>query len=104
MAAQHAKAGGYRSAFDGNAVKDALGLVPTVGDVMDGVDAAKEAVQGNYTPAAMLVAGLLIPNVLEKPLKLISKGLKNALLDYRFAKAIKKKHIQTLKQLRDKHF
>lgn len=73
----------YRSAFNGNQeyLDDIVGFVPIAGDVNDAINAGIAAKNGDYLQAGMLGAGLLLPNVLEKPLKLMTKvgkrGFKN---------------------------
>lgn len=96
----------YRSAFNGNQeyLDDIVGFVPVAGDVNDAINASIAANKGDYLQAGILGGGLLLPNVLEKPLRSGIKFFKNAWLDYKYLNAIKHKHIQTLKQLRDKHF
>lgn len=51
-------------------VRDAAGFIPYVGDALDVVDAGKSAYEGNYTEAGLNLASLILPNILEKPLKL----------------------------------
>lgn len=73
----------YRSAFNGNQgyLDDIVGFVPVAGDVNDAINAGIAANKGDYLQAGILGAGLLLPNVLEKPLKLVAKvgkrGFKN---------------------------
>ena len=52
--------------------KDIAGFTP-IGDVMDLYDAGKALYKGNYSEAAMLGAGLLLPNWLEKSGKLLKR-------------------------------
>lgn len=96
----------HRSAFDGNQeyLDDLVSFVPVAGDVNDAINAGIAANNEDYLQAGILGGGLLLPNVLEKPLRSGIKFFKNAWLDYKYLNAIKHKHIQTLKQLRDKHF
>ena len=93
-----------RSTYDPELITNFTGLIPGIGEVQDATMAVDAYNKGDYLSAGILGAGLLLPNALEKPLKVVGKSLKNVLLDYKFANAIKKKHIQTLKQLRDDHF
>lgn len=62
---------GYSSAFDGNQeyLDDMISFVPIAGDLNDGLNAGIAAYNGDYLQAGMLGAGLLLPNILEKPLK-----------------------------------
>lgn len=57
-------------------IKEAASFVPYVGDAMDVYEVADAVNKGNYTTAALLGAGLLLPNVLEKSGKLLYKGLR----------------------------
>lgn len=84
--------------------KDVAGFVPVLGDAVDIYDAGKSLYNGNYSQAALLSAGLLLPNWLEKSGKLIAKGIKNYLLDRRYLKAIKNGDLETAQRLRDEHF
>lgn len=94
----------YNSTYDPNLIRNFTDWLPVAGDVQQGVQAVDEYNKGNYLYSGILGASLFLPNVIEKPLKSINKGLKNILLDYQFANAIKHKHIQTLRRLRDQHF
>lgn len=57
--------------------KDIASFTPVIGDAMDIYDLGKSVYNGNYAQAAMLGAGLLLPNWLEKSGKFIWKGVKN---------------------------
>ena len=57
--------------------KDIIGFTP-IGDAIDLYDAGKALYKGNYSEAAMLGAGLLLPNWLEKSGKLIKNRLRQA--------------------------
>ena len=61
----------YVSAFNGNQeyLDDMIGFVPVAGDLNDAANAGIAAYNGDYSQAAMLTAGLLLPNAVEKPLK-----------------------------------
>ena len=50
-------------------------LVPYLGDAVDAMQAANLAKEGKYAEAAILGSTLLIPNILEKPLKLLGKNV-----------------------------
>ena len=54
-------------------IRDILGFVPYVGDVLDIADVGKDISKGNYGKAAIGLGLLAVPNVVEKPLKLIEK-------------------------------
>lgn len=55
-------------------VTDAASFVPGVGEVIDATIAAQDASEGDYTTAAGLGLGLLIPNVIEKSAKWLWKS------------------------------
>ena len=57
--------------------KDVAGFVPVLGDAIDIYDASKSLYDGNYSQAALLGAGLLLPNWLEKGGKYLYKGIRN---------------------------
>ena len=57
--------------------KDVAGFVPILGDAIDIYDASKSLYDGNYSQAALLGAGLLLPNWLEKGGKYLYKGIRN---------------------------
>lgn len=50
-------------------------LVPYLGDAVDAMQAANLAKEGKYAEAAILGSTLLIPNILEKPLKFLGKNV-----------------------------
>jgi hypothetical protein len=52
---------------------DLVSFVPVVGDVNDGINAGIALKNRDYSQAALLGAGLLLPNALEKPLKFATK-------------------------------
>lgn len=55
-------------------VADVVSFIPGVGEVLDVTTAAIDASKGNYSTAAGLGLGLLIPNVIEKPAKWLWKS------------------------------
>ena len=57
--------------------KDVAGFVPVLGDAVDIYDVGKSLYNGNYSQAALLGAGLLLPNWLEKGGKYLYKGIRN---------------------------
>lgn len=73
---------GYKSAYDremlDNTIGAALDFVPGIGDAKQGTEALDALNKGNYEEAAMLGGLLLLPNVIEKPLKYAGKGIRKA--------------------------
>lgn len=57
------------TSYNGDALEDVVSFVPGISDAVDGVKAADALNQGNYLQAGVLGAGLLVPNILEGPLK-----------------------------------
>lgn len=78
-----------KSAFEGYTeyLPDLVSLVPGAGDIQDVYNAASSLKDGNYSKAAIAGASLLLPNMLERPAKMllnkagkiISGGLSNAI-------------------------
>lgn len=64
--------------YNGDALRDVVGFVPGISDAVDGVEAADALNRGDYTTAAIGGGMLLMPNILEKPLKLVGKPLLKA--------------------------
>lgn len=54
-------------------IRDMLGFVPYIGDALDIADIGKDISKGNYGKAAIGLGLLAVPNVVEKPLKLIGR-------------------------------
>ncbi len=54
-------------------IRDILGFVPYIGDALDIADVGKDINKGNYGKAAIGLGLLAVPNIIEKPLKLIGK-------------------------------
>ena len=54
-------------------IRDILGFVPYVGDALDIADICKDISKGQYGKAAIGLGLLAVPNVVEKPLKLIGR-------------------------------
>lgn len=75
----------YNSAFDYSGANKVMGTIadftPVVGDIKQGLEAANDLRKGNYKEAAIGAGLLLLPNVLEKPLKYAGKKAFNFLLD-----------------------
>jgi hypothetical protein len=75
----------YNSAFDYSGANEVMGTIadftPVVGDVKQGLEAANDLRKGNYKEAAIGAGLLLLPNVLEKPLKYAGKKAFNFLSD-----------------------
>ena len=61
---------------------EGIKFAPIIGDAIDATEAGIAAKQGNYKHALSLAGLALLPNVLEKPIKHLKKGVKN-LLTYR---------------------
>lgn len=119
----------YNSAFDYNGANEVMGTIadftPVVGDVKQGLEAINDLRKGDYAQAALGAGLLLLPNILEKPLKYASKSVKRLLGDAKFRfskpevniqeitdeqwdklydKAIQSKDIAEAQRLRDLHF
>lgn len=62
--------------YNGDVLEDVVSFVPGLGDAVDGVKAVDTVNRGNYLEAGILGAGLLLPNVIEKPVKAISKTVR----------------------------
>lgn len=71
---------GYKSAYDremlDNTIGTALDFTPGIGDAKQGTEALDALNKRNYEEAVMLGGLLLLPNVIEKPLKYVGRGLK----------------------------
>lgn len=65
----------YRSSFRGyqEYLPDLVSLVPIAGDLQDAVNSIRDAYRGNYSQAAITGASLLLPNMLEKPARLLGR-------------------------------
>lgn len=63
----------YGSTYDPKAITDFTGFIPGVGDIEQGFMAKDAFDRGNYLQAGLLGGSLLLPNVLEKPLKYFGK-------------------------------
>ena len=63
----------YSSSFDGHQelLEPVMEFTPGLGDAIDAYNAVRAAEEGSYIEAGMLGAGLLLPNALEKPVKLL---------------------------------
>ena len=63
----------YRSVFNGRPElgSDIVSMLPVAGDAYDAYNAIKAASEGSYTEAGLIGAGLLLPNVLEKPARFL---------------------------------
>ena len=64
---------------------EGLKYTPLIGDVLDAENAAIDAYNGNYKEALTLAGMALIPNVIEKPIKGIKRGVKNLLTYKKYA-------------------
>lgn len=56
--------------------RDAAGFVPYVGDALDVKDIGDNLSEGNYMEAGLGAGMLLLPNIIEKPLKAARRGIK----------------------------
>lgn len=54
-------------------IRDILGFVPYIGDALDIADVSKDISKGNYGKAAIGLGLLAVPNIIEKPLKLVGR-------------------------------
>ena len=54
-------------------IRDMLGFVPYIGDVLDIADVGKDISKGNYGKAVIGLGLLAVPNIIEKPLKLVGR-------------------------------
>lgn len=61
--------------YNGNALEDVVSFVPGLSDAVDGVKTVDAVNRGNYLEAGILGAGLLLPNIIEKPLKFIGRPI-----------------------------
>ena len=58
-----------------NTIGAALDFVPGIGDAKQGTEALDALNKGNYEEAAMLGGLLLLPNIIEKPLRYTKNGV-----------------------------
>lgn len=65
---------------------EGIKYTPIVGDVVDATDATVSLKEGDISKAAALVGMALLPNVLEKPIKAVGKGVKNLKIYNRYTK------------------
>lgn len=73
---QNPRLGDTSQYYNGDAIRNITDWAPGIGDVSQGFDAYHAAKNGNYGEAAMLGGLLLLPNVIEKPLKAAGKVIK----------------------------
>lgn len=59
--------------------KDAIGVIPIVGDAIDIYDIGESIHNKDYMQASIGIGTLLLPNIIEKPAKMIIKGGKSLL-------------------------
>lgn len=101
---------------------EVLSMATPVGDVQSVYEIGKDVKSGNYGQAALGVGLMLLPNVVEKPLKRIGKLLKKNKKvvkelqlddvknwtdndwDFNYNQAIKDNNTQKVQELRDLHF
>lgn len=98
----------YDSSFDGSFrnlynTTDAMTgglftMLPVLGDAMDVGMVANDVADKNYAQAGIGAGMLLLPNLLEKPLRYIGRGIKNsirnAIINREFKKAINNSNIE----------
>lgn len=72
----------------GISLKEAASYLPWIGDGIDIYDSAVDASKGDYSTAGITLAGMLVPNIIEKPLKGLWKWGKNAYLARKLNKSI----------------
>lgn len=79
---------GYNNFEDtfGISGKDAVSFVPYVGDALDLYDIGDDLNKGNYLSAGIGIGALLLPNIIEKPLKMIFRKGKNLIRRYNKAR------------------
>ena len=51
-----------------DAINLGVGFIPGVGDARDAIAAGVAGTKGDYTTAGLLGAGLLVPNIIQKPI------------------------------------
>ena len=59
--------------------RDALGVVPYIGDALGVYQIGEDLQEGEYTNAALGLGLLALPNIIEKPLKASYRGVRNLL-------------------------
>lgn len=92
-------------------------LLPVVGDALDVADIKQDIQDKSYLSAGIGAGMLLLPNIIEKPLKYIGKGIKSIFkstpkqvfnsieeLDNAYMQAIKAGNKKEVQRLRDLHF
>lgn len=120
------RARNYSSNFDGTfglSQRDVYGMMPIIGDALDVKDIATDIYNGNYLNAGIGVGMFLLPNIIEKPLRKLSrvfkKPTKNVIesitnsnkfsitdqqWDAAYNKALQNNDLQEAQRLRDLHF
>lgn len=68
----------FKNTF-GISLRDAAGIIPYIGDALDVKDISENIIDKRYGEAALEAGLLLLPNAIEKPLKYVAKGLREAL-------------------------
>lgn len=83
----------HRSSFNGyqEYLPDLVSLAPVAGDIQDAYNAVNSAANGNYTDAAILGAGLVLPNAFEKPIKLLRNKFGRETVEGITRKAVKER-------------
>lgn len=73
--------------------KTAAGFIPYVGEAIDAYDIKQALRNREYLEAGVLGAGLLVPNIIEKPAKALYRGVRKAIKsarDYRIGRELNK--------------
>ena len=73
---QNSNLGDTSQYYNGDALEDAISFVPGLSDAVDVVKAVDATNRGNYLEAGILGASLLLPNIIEKPVKAIGKTVR----------------------------
>lgn len=74
-----------------------LSMIPGLGDVIDIINITQDINDKNYKSAALGAGLLLFPNIIEKPLKLFGKNIKNTIKN-------NTKNIKNINNLKDENF
>lgn len=120
------RAKNYSSYFDGTyelSQRDIYGMMPIIGDALDVKDIATDIYKGNYLNAGIGTGMFLLPNIIEKPLRKLSRVFKKPTKDIienitdsnkfsitdqqwdaAYNKALQNNDLQQAQKLRDLHF
>ena len=67
---QNPNLGNTEQYYNRNILKPIIELIPGIGDAVDAVEVAKHVRDKEYANAGILAAGLALPNIIEKPLRI----------------------------------